>query len=273
MAASHRRIRRIRLAVVLVAAAVPLAAACSGGGDDGAAPDTSTTATATATSPSVTVSPTPAAKPSYAYATNAAGCHPSAKWSTKQAADWVHFGQIGQPSADAGEVTFGKSTPGLEGPICDRVTVQVQYWRINYRPADASSAADPLGSEVNYSFAIKSLKRTELHIDGRTAHTVHPPKGFATLRPCDGFLEAIYVGGPLKSRELPTQISTGNTLLGDTVTFPTERVTDYHVYAPTSPGLCDANGRPTASAAPSSPDQFGIPTPTYPAFSLEPKTD
>lgn len=253
--------------------AVPLAAACSGGGHDTAASAASTSASATETTtptPSASPSPTPSAAPSYAYATNAAGCHPSAKWTTRQAADWVHFGQLGQSAAKAGDVTFAKSTPGLEGPICDRVTVQVQYWRINYRPADGSSAADPL-TDAKFSFAIESLKRTELHIDGRTAHTVHPPKGFAAASACNGFLEATYVGGPLTSRELPTQISTGNSLLGDTVTFPTKRVTDYQVYAPTSPGLCDANGR--ASAVPTSPGQMGIPTPSYPAFSLEPKTN
>jgi hypothetical protein len=260
-----RRTGRIRLGAVLVAAVVPLVAACSGGGDD-AQPSTSPSVTATEWSPSVTASPTPAAKPSNVYPTNASGCHPSAKWSTAKAADWVHFGQIGRPSASAGEVTFGRSTPGFDGPLCDPVTVQVQYWRVNYRPTTASPGID---SEVKYDFAMRSLKRTELRVDGRKAHAVHPPKGFATLSPCDGYLEAIYVGRPLTSRELPTKISTGS-VIGDTVTFPTKRVTDYQVYAPSSPGLCDQNGRPTASAAPSY--GLGIPTPTLPSFSLAPNT-
>jgi hypothetical protein len=184
MSAGDTCVRRIRVGVVLVAAVVPLVAACSGGGGDDAEPSASASVTAAVSSPAVTTSPTPVAKPSNLYPTNASGCHPSAKWSTAQAADWVHFGQIGQPSANAGEVTFGRSRPGFDGPLCDPVTVQVQYWRVNYRPTTAS----PGDSEARYDFAMKSLKRTELRIDGRKAHAVHPPKGFATLSPCDDFL-------------------------------------------------------------------------------------
>ncbi|SED88331.1 hypothetical protein [Streptomyces sp. Ag109_O5-10] len=73
-----------------------------------------------------------------------------------------------------------------------------------------------------------------------------PPKGFAPAKagPGDGFLEAIYVGAPLKHRELPTKISTGDTVVGDDVTFPAERVVDHHVFAPSAPQLCDDDGIP-----------------------------
>ncbi|NUR00824.1 MAG: hypothetical protein HOY79_31145 [Streptomyces sp.] len=190
--------------------------------------------------------------------------------------DWVKFEQLGQPAANLGEVTFRKSTPGFDGPLCDQVTVQVQYWSINYRPAEAASTAAP-GSGMKYSFAMTSMKRSELHIDGRTTHAVHPPKDFAPTdaSPCDGFLEALYVGGPLTSRELPTKISTGSAVLGDDVTFPAKRVVDYHVSAPSAPGLCDAAGSPTASPAPStgypSPGQM-LPSPSLPEVVLTPKT-
>ncbi|MGI5454412.1 hypothetical protein ACQEWB_14795 [Streptomyces sp. CA-249302] len=267
--------RRIRLGVGLVAAVLSLAG-CSGGGDDDAGSGAS--ATATTSAPSVTpssASPTPVVKPSNVYPTNAKGCHPNAKWSTAKAVDWVDFGQIGTPALDPGQVRFPKSRPGFDGPLCDRVTVQVQYWRINYRPSSATSAADPLSQEVDYDYAMKSLKRSELHVDGRTVHDVKPPKGFAstTASPCDGFLEAIYVGAPLKSRELPTKISTGNQILGDTVTFPTKRVVDYHVFAPSGPQLCDDNGVPTASSAPSNPSSgYGLSTPSFPDIQLTPKS-
>ncbi|WP_369265134.1 hypothetical protein [Streptomyces sp. R35] len=272
MTTAHRRVR-----AAMIVAAVLAAAGCSGGGGDDAAssPSATTTAAAPATTPS-TASPTPAVKPSDIYPTNAAGCHPNAKWSTAKAVDWVDWGQVGTPALGPGEVRFPKSMPGFDGPLCDRVTVQVQYWRVNYRPSSATSAADPLSREVNYDYALRSLKRTELHIDGRKVHDVKPPKGFASAKasPCDGFLEAIYVGAPLKNRELPTKISTGNTIVGDDVTFPTKRVVDYHVFAPSAPQLCDDNGIPTASPAPSGypSSGFGLSTPSYPAFDLTPKS-
>ncbi|MET8103009.1 hypothetical protein ABZV29_42445 [Streptomyces sp. NPDC005236] len=270
--------RRIRLGVGLVAAVLSLAG-CSGGGDDDAGSGQSTSTTVTAADPAgtpSTASPTPVVSPSDVYPTNADGCHPNAKWSRAKAVDWVHWGQIGQPALGPGAVRFGKSTPGFDGPLCAKVTVQVEYWRINYRPSSATSAADPLAREVNYDFAMKSLKRSELHIDGRAVHDVKPPKGFASTKasPCDGFLEAIYAGAPLKSRELPTKIDTGNSILGDTVTFPTKRVVDYHVFAPSGPQLCDDNGVPTASPAPSGypSSGFGLSTPSLPEFQLTPKS-
>ncbi|MGW2723738.1 hypothetical protein [Streptomyces sp. NPDC001492] len=271
MTTAHRRVR-----VAVIVAAVLAAAGCSGGGGDDAAssPSATTTAAAPAATPS-TASPTPVVKPSDVYPTNAHGCHPNAKWSTAKAVDWVDFGQIGTPALGPGEVRFPQSRPGFDGPLCDRVTVQVQYWRVNYRPSSATSAADPLSREVNYDYVLQPLKRSELRIDGRKVHDVKPPKGFASAKasPCDGFLEAIYVGAPLKNRELPTKIDTGDTLLGDTVTFPTKRVVDYHVFAPSGPRLCDDNGVPTASPAPSDPSSgFGLSTPSYPAFDVSPKS-
>ncbi|MFF4507819.1 hypothetical protein [Streptomyces sp. NPDC001401] len=290
MTATHRRIPfiaegggkapdatatvRHRWRAVALVAAVLSTAGCSGGGDDATPPPSTTASGPPATAPAA--SPTPVVKPSNVYPTNADGCHSNTKWSTAQAVDWVKFGQIGQPAMAQGEVSFGKSTPGFDGPLCQRITVQVQYWRINYRPADASSAAAP-DSQVQYNYAMKSLKRSELHIDGRSAQDVRPPKGFASTdaSPCDGFLEALYVGAPLGPGELPTKISTGSALLGDDVTFPTERVADYHVFSPSAPGLCDAGGRPTASPAPSagypSSGQM-LPTPSLPEVVLTPKT-
>ncbi|MCD9881117.1 hypothetical protein [Streptomyces guryensis] len=121
--------RRVRLRVGLVAAVLSLAG-CSGGGDDDAGAGSSASATVTAADPLGTpsaASPSPAVSPSDVYPTNADGCHPNAKWSTAKAVDWVNWGQIGQPALAAGEVRFGKSRPGFDGPLCAKVTVQVEY--------------------------------------------------------------------------------------------------------------------------------------------------
>ncbi|MEU3341291.1 hypothetical protein [Streptomyces sp. NPDC006668] len=155
----------------MIVAAVLAAAGCSGGGGDDVAssPSATTTAAAPATTPS-TASPTPTVKPSDIYLTNADGCHPNAKWSTAKAVDWVDWGQVGTRALGPGEVRFPKSMPGFDGPLCDRVTVQVQYWRVNYRPSSATSAADPLSREVNYDYALQSLKRSRQRRAGADHH-------------------------------------------------------------------------------------------------------
>lgn len=273
-----RPIRERTAAGLLVAVAL-LAAGCSGGGDDDAsakASATSSTADASTTpSPTAVVSPTPA------YPTNAAGCHPDKEWTTAQAADWVklmHLGYDTPAGAAVNEVHLSKSLTGYDGPLCDPVTIQVQFWKITYGAAGEGRNATLPSTTEQYNFDIQSLKRTELRLDGRKDHDVDPPKNYASAKasPCVGFLMAIYAGKPLTSKELPTDISTGGAAyLGDTVTFPTERVADYQLIKPSAPNVCDSSGKPTAdpsaTAFPSSP-YWVSPTPSYSPFPLATST-
>ncbi|MGW1893301.1 hypothetical protein ACWCP6_24100 [Streptomyces sp. NPDC002004] len=251
-------------APVFVALAL-LTAGCSGGTADGSAAPGSSRSASTA---SASASPTPLSTPTPVYPTNAAGCHPDKGWSAEQAAGWVKFEQIGVGGrAAGGQVHFDRSSTGFDGPLCEPVTVQVQYWKITYRPADDGSSGSLPGSTKRFYFSMESLKRSELHIDGRKEHDVRPPKSFAPreISPCVGFLSAIYAGKPLTSGELPTDISThSGPLLPDTVDFPTKRVADYRLTPPSAPGVCDRNGRPTASPPPTAPATGAPGQPTYP---------
>jgi hypothetical protein len=251
-----------RTAACLLAAVALLTAGCSGGGADASAsPKASATASASTAAPS-----TPAPSPTPAYPTNAAGCHPDKGWSTSQTAEWVKLMRVGysEPAgAVANQVHLDKSLTGYDGPLCTPVTIQVEFWKITYRAADSGSRA-LAGETEQYYFAMKSLKRTELRVDGRGARDVLPPKGFASAKtsPCVGFLMAIYAGKPLTSKELPSDIKTGGAAyLNDTVTFPTERVGDYTLTKPSAPNVCDSNGKPTADPSAAVPGASGIPNP------------
>jgi hypothetical protein len=96
---------------------------------------------------------------------------------------------------------------------------------------------------------MRSLKRTELRIDGREDRDVYMPMScYAGDRsPCVGTLLAVYVGKPLTSKELPTDIDFGDGYLATNgATFPTKRVADSELSPPSAPNVCGPNGKPTA---------------------------
>ncbi|MFF7240091.1 hypothetical protein [Streptomyces collinus] len=265
------------LAAVLAAAGV-LTAGCAGGGDDTAAPspDPTATATATAAAPSPVASP---ASPSPVYPTGPGGCHRDRGWSDTKAAAWVNFTQLGTPTwtdGKWGHVRFDRSTVGFDGPLCDPVTVQVQYWKVTYRaPADSSAPDD--GTQ-HYDFTTASLARTQVRIDGRSVHDVYAPKSVASAakNPCVGYMWAIYAGGPLYGHEMPTDITTGG-VIGQSISFPSKRVADSQLAPPSAPQLCDSAGRPVHRTSPTAPNAVGgvpglLPTASVPLLTPKPKT-
>ncbi|WP_326659621.1 hypothetical protein [Streptomyces canus] len=252
----------------MLAAVALMTAGCSGDGDgtDASAATPSGTGTATA------APTTPSATPSPPYPTNAKGCHPNGEWTTEQATDWV---RIAADAPDAGvdtsknPVTIHESVEGYSGPLCETVTVQVEFWKLTYGSAGAGEhTTSATEAPPDYYFDMNSVKRTELRVDGRKELLVKPPeKLYAGDRSvCVGALVAVYVGKPLKSKELPEQISTesgGLNIYGGDVEFRTERVAEYELSPPAAPHVCSPEGKPTADPN-DVPDTTGVPDPLYP---------
>ncbi|WP_328980339.1 hypothetical protein [Streptomyces canus] len=252
----------------MLAAVALMTAGCSGDGHgtDASAATPSGTGTATA------APTTPSATPSPPYPTNAKGCHPNGEWTTEQATDWV---RIAADAPDAGvdtskdPVTIHESVEGYSGPLCETVTVQVEFWKLTYGSAGAGErTTSATEAPPDYYFDMDSVKRTELRVDGRKELLVKPPeKLYAGDRSvCVGALVAVYVGKPLKSKELPEQISTesgGLNIYGGDVEFRTERVAEYELSPPAAPHVCSPEGKPTADPN-DVPDTTGVPDPLYP---------
>lgn len=252
----------------LLAAVALLTAGCSGDRDgtdvSAATPSATGTATAAPTTPSATPSPP--------YPTNAKGCHPNGEWTTEQIMSWVRIA-ADAPAAGVDTskdpVKIVESVAGYTGPLCETVTVQVEFWKLTYGSAGAGGYT-PGATEAppDYFFDMDSVKRTELRVDGRKEHLVKPPeKLYADDRSvCVGALVAVYVGRPLKSKELPEQISTesgGLNIAGGNVKFRTDRVAEYQLSPPAAPHVCSPEGKPTADPY-DVPDTTGVPDPLYP---------
>ncbi|MEV7392210.1 MULTISPECIES: hypothetical protein [unclassified Streptomyces] len=252
--------------ITACAAVAVLATGCTdqgtGAGADVSASPSSTVSPVRST-PSVHPSPTPP------YPVNADGCHPDKGWSRRQTAAWLV-----QEENPTGEVGFVKSTAGFNGPLCEPITVQVQFWRLTYRSTVGAQADGATSSAPDYYFTMASMKHVEVRVDGRRDVTVSPPKGYYSNHrsPCVGGLVAYYTGGPLTEKELPSKIISGDDFLTfDSVNFHTNRVMDTKVDRPTDPAVCDADGKPTKpTSAPSFPTDPLVPTPSYPSIQVNP---
>lgn len=252
----------------LLAAVGLLTAGCSGDGDgtDASAATPSLTGTATA------APTTPSATPSPPYPTNAKGCHPNGEWTTEQIMRWVRIA-ADAPAAGVDTskdpVTIDESVAGYTGPLCETVTVQVEFWKLTYGSGGAGeNTTGATEAPPDYYFDMDSVKRTELRVDGRKEHLVKPPERlYAGDRSvCVGALVAVYVGRPLKRKELPEQISTdsgGLNIGGGDVEFRTERVSEYELSPPAAPHVCSPEGKPTADPY-AVPDTTVVPDPLYP---------
>ncbi|MEV6649797.1 hypothetical protein [Streptomyces sp. NPDC051219] len=250
----------LRAGSALLVASALLAAGCSGG-DGGASAAEPPAATTTAAPVTPTESPSPP------YPTAAKGCHPNRAWTPKEAVEWVRL--EAEPPADNTTAEKGvrirRALPGYDGPLCEPVTIQVEFWRLTYGAADGrpQRTPDPTEPPADYYFDMASVKRTQLRIDGRQEHLVPlPDKLYAADRSvCVGALVAVYVGKPLTVKELPEHISTGGYI--DNVEFRSERVAEDEVLPPTAPQVCSPEGKPTADPAevPTSP---AVPDPLYP---------
>ncbi|MGX1480030.1 UNVERIFIED_CONTAM: hypothetical protein RKD50_008838 [Streptomyces canus] len=109
-------------------------------------------------------------------------------------------------------VAIHESVGGYTGPLCETVTVQVEFWKLIYGSAGAGEhTTSATEAPPDHYFDMDSVKRTEQRVDGRKELHVKPPeKLYAGDRSvCAGALVAVYAGKPLKSKELPEQISSG----------------------------------------------------------------
>ncbi|MBW8794453.1 MAG: hypothetical protein JF597_12890 [Streptomyces sp.] len=233
-----------------IAACAVVAVLATGCTDRGTAAGADVPASPSTGVPSVrpTPSATPSPSPTPPYPVNAHGCHPDKGWSRKQAAAWLQ-----QEEDPTGKVGFVRSTAGFNGPLCEPITVQVQFWRLTYRSAAGALADGSESSAPDYYFTMAPMKHVEVRVDGRRDVAVSPPKGhYSSHRsPCVGGLVAFYTGGPLTEKELPSKIVSGDSILTfDSVEFHTNRVLDSKVDSPADPAVCDADGKPTAAPAP-----------------------
>jgi len=260
-----------RSALPVVAAltlAVLFSAGCSGGGGD----DTAAVGDPTPSATEVTESPTPSPTPPYP--TGASGCHDNKGWTTAESVDWVRL-DVDTPKQNSGSGNLEfSSIPGYLGPLCHKITVQVEFWKLVYGVANGGGEKLSDGSRPDYYFDIRRVKRVEVRADAGSERNIAVPKSlYADDRsPCVGALLTVTVGKPLKSKELPKEVEVGGTQDAwgtETVEFRSKRVADYELSEPSAPQVCSPDGRPTADPAdvppPSAAPTDLFPTDLYPS--------
>jgi len=264
-----RRIPGPKHFVVAVAAAlavaVPFTGGCSSAHGTSLAGDPSESATGVSESPSP--SPTPSLTPPYP--TGASGCHDNKAWTAEESREWVRRFVDTPKEAYGDDVVKVDSLPGYNGPLCRKITVQVEFWKLVYGAAngdDGDRLSD--GRRPDYYFDIRRVKRVELRTDAGVEQKIALPASlYATDRsPCEGALVSITVGKPLASKELPKDVGVGGTkdIWGrTTVEFRSQRVADYELSEPSAPQVCSPDGKPTADPA-DVPTPGSQPTDLYP---------
>ncbi|GAA3770981.1 hypothetical protein GCM10023083_05120 [Streptomyces phyllanthi] len=165
------------------------------------------------------------------------------------------------------------SIPGYNGPLCEKLTIQVEFWKLVYGVApDKSGPTLSDGRAPDYYFSITPVKRRELRVDAATDKAVALPPGlYAEDRsPCVGALVTITIGKRLKDKELPKEIGVTGSVYGDTeeVDFRTKRVADYELSPPKAPRVCSPEGEPTADPN-VTPVPGALPTDIAPSLDLE----
>lgn len=251
--------------VAALAVAVLLTGGCSSTRGTSLSGDPSESATGVSESPSP--SPTPSLTPPYP--TGASGCHDNKGWTAEESKDWVRL-VVDTPKEnyEDDEVKV-VSLPGYSGPLCRKITVQVEFWKLVYgvaNGADGDRLSD--GTRPDYYFDIRRVKRVELHTDASVEQKIALPASlYATDRsPCEGALLSITVGKPLTSKELPKEVEIGGGVDPwgrATVDFRSKRVADHELSEPTAPQVCSPDGKPTADPA-DVPTPGSQPTDLYP---------
>ncbi len=253
-------------AVAVLAVAILFTGGCSSAHDTSLSGDPSESATGVSESPSP--SPTPSVTPPYP--TGASGCHDNTGWTAEDSKDWVRF-VVDTPQenyVDEGSLSV-VSLPGYDGPLCRKITVQVEFWKLVYGVADGADGERlSNGLQPSYYFDIRRVKRVELHTDAGVDQKIALPASlYATDRsPCEGALLSITVGKPLTSKELPKEVDVGGArdVSGRaTVDFRSQRVADYELSEPSAPQVCSPDGKPTADPA-DVPAPGSQPTDLYP---------
>ncbi|MDQ0760605.1 hypothetical protein QF027_003240 [Streptomyces canus] len=251
--------------VAALAVAVLFTGGCSSAHGTSHSGDPSESATGVSESPSP--SPTPSLTPPYP--TGASGCHDNKGWTAEESRDWVRLA-VDTPKENSVSVGLRiASLPGYIGPLCRKITVQVEFWKLVYgvaNGADGERLSD--GARPDYYFDIRRVKRVELHEDAGVERKIALPASlYATDRsPCEGALLSITVGKPLTSKELPKEVEVGGEedLWGRaTVDFRSQRVADYELSEPSAPQVCSPDGKPTADPA-DVPTPGSQPTDLYP---------
>ncbi|NEC88781.1 hypothetical protein G3I71_23890 [Streptomyces sp. SID12501] len=263
--------------VAALAVAVLFTGGCSSAHGTSLSGDPSESATGVSESPSP--SPTPSLTPPYP--TGASGCHDNKGWTAEESTDWVGL-VVDTPKENYGEDELRVvSLPGYNGPLCRKITVQVEFWKLVYGVANGTDGERlSNGMPPAYYFDIRRGKRVELHTDAGVERTIALPTSlYATDRsPCVGALISITVGKPLTSKELPEEVEVGGEkdLWGRaTVDFRSQRVADYELSEPSAPQVCSPDGKPTADPAdvpiPGSQPTDLYPTDLYPTpdYSLD----
>jgi hypothetical protein len=251
--------------VAALAVVVLFTGGCSSAHGTSHSGDPSESATGVSESPSP--SPTPSLTPPYP--TGASGCHDNKGWTVKESRDWVRL-VVDTPKENyGGDEVKVVSLPGYNGPLCRKITVQVEFWKLVYGVADgADGERFSDGTRPAYYFDIRRVKRVELHADASTERKIALPTSlYATDRsPCEGALLSITLGKPLTSKELPKEVEVGggeDVWAGATVDFRSQRVADYELSEPSAPQVCSPDGKPTADPA-DVPTPGSQPTGLYP---------
>jgi hypothetical protein len=251
--------------VATLAIAVLFTGGCSSAQGTSLSGDPSQSTTGVSESPGP--SPTPSLTPPYP--TGASGCHDNKAWTAQESRDWVRL-VVNTPKENyEGDEVRVVSLPGYNGPLCQKITVQVEFWKLVYGVAsDPHGERLSDGTQPSYYFDIRRVKRLELHADASNERKIALPASlYATDRsPCVGALLTITVGKPLMSKELPKEVEVGGgeDLWGRaTVDFRLQRVADHELSEPSAPQVCSPNGKPTADPA-DVPVPGSQPTDLYP---------
>ncbi|WP_327694683.1 hypothetical protein [Streptomyces sp. NBC_00459] len=256
--------------VAALAVAVLFTGGCSSARGTSLSGDPSESATGASESPSP--SPTPSITPPYP--TGASGCHDNKGWTAEESRDWVgRF--VDTPKENyGGDGLRVVSLPGYNGPLCRKITVQVEFWKLVYGVANGVDGKRlSNGVRPAYYFDIQRVKRVELHVDAGVERKIALPKSlYATDRsPCVGALISVTVGKPLTSRELPEEVEVGGQKDAwdrAIVDFRSQRVADHELSEPSAPQVCSPDGKPTADPAdvpaPGSQPTDLLPTSLYP---------
>lgn len=168
-------------------------------------------------------------------------CRAAGGWSAEKRAEWLRTA-VSFPDEAAAEdaaVVIGSHTGE---PLCEPITVQVQFWE-----ATATRAGTDLSSVL----------RIRLTTDGGRPRTIGFPAGLSPEErdDCTGVLLAAYPGTPLAESELPKDI--GLLALGTAkARFRTDRVGAYRLLPPSEPESCRENGE-TTTAPPATPNPWG----------------
>ncbi|WP_234021733.1 hypothetical protein [Streptomyces sp. 351MFTsu5.1] len=249
----------------VLAVAVLFTGGCSSAQGTSLSGEPSESATEVSESPS----PSPTPSPPPPYPTGASGCHDNRGWTTEESKDWVEQ-VVYTPREDYGDKELAVvSLPGYNGPLCRKITVQVEFWKLVYGVADGVDGERlSNGLRPSYYFDIRRVKRVELHTDAGADRTIALPASLyaADRSPCEGALLSVTVGKPLTSKELPKEVEIGGEqdFSGRTkVDFRSQRVADYELSEPSAPQVCSPDGRPTADPA-DVPAPGSQPTDLYP---------